>query len=78
MCENEDACPNGGWLHPECTRDLFKMTQEDILKLDKWYCEDCQGKQKNNQKSSQKGSQNNSNSKKQKAPAKSVQQQPPQ
>lgn len=26
MCENESACPNGGWLHPECTRDLCKMS----------------------------------------------------
>ncbi len=52
MCENEDACPNGGWLHPECTRDLFKMTQEDIMKLDKWFCEDCQGNLKSNKKSS--------------------------
>ena len=41
MCENESACPNGGWLHPECTRDLCKMSQEDISKIDKWYCEDC-------------------------------------
>lgn len=41
MCESEDDCINGGWLHPECTRDLFRMTQEEIMKLDKWYCEDC-------------------------------------
>ena len=37
MCESEDDCINGGWLHPECTRDLFQMTQEEIMKLDKWY-----------------------------------------
>ena len=41
MCESEDNCINGGWLHPECTTDLFKMSQEQIDKLDKWYCEDC-------------------------------------
>ena len=41
MCENETACPNGGWLHPECTRDLKQMSQEEIGKIDKWYCEDC-------------------------------------
>ena len=41
MCENEDDCINGGWLHPECTSDLVKMSQEQIDKLDKWYCEDC-------------------------------------
>ena len=41
MCESEDDCINGGWLHPECTTDLFKMSQEQIDKLDKWYCEDC-------------------------------------
>lgn len=26
MCENDTACPNGGWLHPECTRDLCMMS----------------------------------------------------
>ena len=41
MCENEGACPNGGWLHPECTRDLRSLSQEEISKIDKWYCEDC-------------------------------------
>lgn len=41
MCEAEENCLNGGWLHPECTSDLRHMTQEEILKLDKWYCEDC-------------------------------------
>ena len=40
-CESENDCINGGWLHPECTRDLVKMTQDEIMKLDKWYCEDC-------------------------------------
>ena len=41
MCENEDKCKNGGWLHPECTRDLCNMTQDEIMLLDKWYCQDC-------------------------------------
>ena len=41
MCEAENECVNGGWLHPECTRDLYHLTQEEIMKLDKWYCEDC-------------------------------------
>jgi len=41
MCENETNCRNGGWLHPECTRDLRQMTQEDIMKIEKWFCEDC-------------------------------------
>ena len=30
-CENdEDKCPNGGWLHPECTEDLKNMTRIEI------------------------------------------------
>ena len=27
-CESEDACPNGGWLHPECTTDLHHLTKD--------------------------------------------------
>ena len=45
MCEAEDDCVNGGWLHPECTSDLFHLTQDEIMNLDKWYCEDCLVKQ---------------------------------
>lgn len=28
-CESgEEACINGGWLHPQCTRDLREFTKE--------------------------------------------------
>ena len=40
-CEADEDCPNGGWLHPECTNDLRALTQEHIDSLDKWYCESC-------------------------------------
>jgi hypothetical protein len=44
-CESgEDNCNNGGWLHPECTRDLKHLTQEQIDAIEVWYCEDCQDK----------------------------------
>lgn len=54
MCEEEENCINGGWLHPECTHDLNHLTQEEIMKIDKWFCEDCLdriSKQKSSQKS---------------------------
>lgn len=40
-CEADEDCPNGGWLHPECTKDLSALTQEAIDQLDQWYCETC-------------------------------------
>lgn len=44
-CESgEDHCINGGWLHPECTKDLRDLSQEQIDAIEVWYCEDCQEK----------------------------------
>ena len=40
-CESDAACPNGGWLHPECTTDLQHLTKEQIDTMAAWYCEDC-------------------------------------
>ena len=40
-CESDAACPNGGWLHPECTTDLHHLTKEQIDTIATWYCEDC-------------------------------------
>ena len=41
-CETgEDDCVNGGWVHPQCTKDLCHYSLEEIDKIDIWYCEDC-------------------------------------
>ena len=40
-CEADEDCPNGGWLHPECTNDLCSLTIEVIDQLDMWYCQHC-------------------------------------
>mmetsp|Transcript_12803 Transcript_12803/g.19823 ORF Transcript_12803/g.19823 Transcript_12803/m.19823 type:complete len:205 (+) Transcript_12803:4177-4791(+) len=40
-CESNDDCPNGGWLHPQCTRDLKHMSQTQIDEIELWYCDDC-------------------------------------
>ena len=41
-CESgEDVCPNGGWLHPQCTTDLREYSKEQIDYIDIWYCPDC-------------------------------------
>lgn len=40
-CESDSACPNGGWLHPECTTDLAHLTKEQIDTIAAWYCEEC-------------------------------------
>ena len=26
MCDGEAECPNGGWLHPQCTTDMKDKT----------------------------------------------------
>lgn len=42
FCESgEDHCVNGGWLHPECTRDLAAMSKQEIDAIEIWYCDDC-------------------------------------
>ena len=40
-CEADEACVNGGWLHPECTDDLCNMTRAQIDNMTYWVCQDC-------------------------------------
>ena len=41
-CETgEDLCPNGGWVHPQCSNELSNLTKEQIDSIDIFYCEDC-------------------------------------
>jgi hypothetical protein len=41
-CEmGEDECINGGWVHPQCTKDICNLTMDEIDKIEVWYCEDC-------------------------------------
>ena len=41
-CESgEDVCPNGGWLHPQCTGGLREFTAEQIDAIETWFCQDC-------------------------------------
>ena len=30
----EEKCPNGGWLHPQCTSDLRDLTKDQIDQID--------------------------------------------
>lgn len=39
-------CVNGGWMHPQCTRDLCHLSRDEIDEIDRWYCEDCIDKDK--------------------------------
>jgi len=44
-CEaGDEKCINGGWLHPQCTKDLCILTAEQIDEIDVWFCEDCNEK----------------------------------
>ena len=40
-CEADEDCPNGGWLHPECTDDLCSLTKDVIDDMEMWYCQHC-------------------------------------
>ena len=49
-CETgEEECVNGGWVHPQCTKDLCHYSREEIDKIDIWYCEDCRMKEMGDQ-----------------------------
>jgi hypothetical protein len=37
----EHDCPNGGWLHPECTEELKNLARDVIDNMGSWYCADC-------------------------------------
>ncbi len=40
-CDGDQECPNGSWLHPQCTTDLRSKSKEELDKMEEWYCEDC-------------------------------------
>jgi ribosomal protein L37AE/L43A len=40
----DEKCVNGGWIHPQCTQDIFNLTKEEIDKIEVWYCQDCKYK----------------------------------
>ena len=40
-CDGDQECPNGSWLHPQCTTDLRSKTKEELDNMEEWYCEDC-------------------------------------
>jgi len=41
-CENEENCPNNGWIHKDCDEDLAKLSKDVIEKEDfKFLCKDC-------------------------------------
>jgi hypothetical protein len=44
-CEmGEDECINGGWVHPQCTKDICNLSMDEIDKIEIWYCQDCEDK----------------------------------
>ena len=40
-CDGDQECPNGSWLHPQCTSDLKDMPKAELDSIEEWYCEDC-------------------------------------
>ena len=40
-CDGDQECPNGSWLHPQCTSDLRDKSKEELDAIEEWYCEDC-------------------------------------
>ena len=40
-CDGDQECPNGSWLHPQCTTDLREKSKEELDTMEEWYCEDC-------------------------------------
>ena len=40
-CDGEQECPNGSWVHPQCTSDLRNKSKEELDAIEQWYCEDC-------------------------------------
>lgn len=40
-CDGDQECPNGSWLHPQCTSDLCEKSKEELDAIEEWYCEDC-------------------------------------
>jgi len=40
-CDGDQECPNGSWLHPQCTTDLRDKSKDELDAIEEWYCEDC-------------------------------------
>ena len=40
-CDGDQECPNGSWLHPQCTTDLRDKSKAELDIMEEWYCEDC-------------------------------------
>ncbi len=40
-CDGDQECPNGSWLHPQCTSDLRDKSKKELDTIEEWYCEDC-------------------------------------
>jgi hypothetical protein len=40
-CDGDQECPNGSWLHPQCTSDLRDKSKQELDTIEEWYCEDC-------------------------------------
>lgn len=40
-CDGDQECPNGSWLHPQCTSDLRDKSKPELDAIEEWYCEDC-------------------------------------
>ena len=43
-CDGDQECPNGSWLHPQCTTDLRDKSKAELDTMEEWYCEDCQAR----------------------------------
>ena len=43
-CDGDEKCPNGGWVHPQCSKDLQSKTKEELDDMDEYYCEDCKAR----------------------------------
>lgn len=41
-CDGDQECPNGSWLHPQCTNELKSLGKDDLDDMEEWYCEECQ------------------------------------
>ena len=41
-CSGGETCRYGQWVHKECMEDLKAMTEDEIGKLEEYYCHECQ------------------------------------
>ena len=43
-CDGDEECPNGGWVHPQCTTDLSEKSKQELDDIEEYYCEDCRSR----------------------------------